>query len=71
LSCTADSPDAGGKGDDYFLVDCVVHWQITKDLSLFGRVDNLFEKEHNVVGIGNSAYPGLGRSAHIGARLSF
>jgi vitamin B12 transporter len=66
-----DSPDAGGKGDDYFLVDCVVNWQITKDLSLFGRVDNLFDKKYNVVGVGDSAYPALGRAAYVGARLSF
>ncbi len=65
------SPDSGGAGDDYFLVDFVVDWQITEQWALFGRVDNLFDKEYNVVGVGNSAYPGLGRAGYIGARVNF
>ena len=50
-----DSTEFGDEGDDYFLVDFVVDWQLSDQWVLFGRVDNLLDKEYNVVGAGANA----------------
>ena len=53
--------------EDYFVVELLIDWQATEQLSFFARAENLFdEKYESVLG-----YPALGRTGSIGARWTF
>jgi len=53
--------------DDYTLVNIGGSWSWTKSWSLYARVQNLFDREHEPA----SGFQGLGRSASLGARGTF
>jgi vitamin B12 transporter len=53
--------------EDFVTCALVADWAVSGSVTLFGRVDNLFDKEYD----STVGYPVLGRAAYIGARLSF
>jgi vitamin B12 transporter len=55
------------KGKDYFVANFVADWDVTEQWSLYGRVENLFDKFYEPA----AGYPALGRSGYLGARYRF
>ncbi len=55
--------DANGKVPGYFLVNLDARYQHTKQLSFFGRIDNLFDKDYESLGVlGENFFNGPGRT---------
>lgn len=53
--------------DDFLVVNLVADLELTESLSVFGRIDNLFDKSYALT----YDYPALGRSVYFGARKNF
>ena len=58
---------SGVQAKDYFVANLVTDWEVTDQWSLFGRVENLFDKYYEPA----AGYPALGRSGYLGARYRF
>ena len=58
---------AGIDGEDYCVARTYVSYGLAQDLSLFGRVENLFDEEYEEV----DGYPALGIGVFGGLRYSF
>jgi vitamin B12 transporter len=52
---------------DFVVVNAVVSWDISDDITVFARTENLFDKEYELA----AGYPSLGRAGYIGIRLGF
>ena len=55
------------QANDYFVANFVADWDVTEQWSLYGRVENLFDKFYEPA----AGYPALGRSGYLGARSRF
>jgi vitamin B12 transporter len=53
--------------DGYALVSTRASWKFNDTIEVFGRVDNLLDERYQTV----AGYGSYGRTAHIGARVSF
>ena len=53
--------------EDYFVVNLVADWQVTDQLTVFARAENLLDESYESV----NGYPALGATGSVGARLSF
>jgi vitamin B12 transporter len=58
---------AQGTAEDYFVVGVLVGWEVTDDWSVFTRVENLLDQDYAPA----AGFPALGRTAYVGAKLSF
>lgn len=70
LTMTGDSYDSAGHVnplDGYTLVDVRASYAVTKGLELYGRVENLFDADYEVI----NGYGVLGRGAFIGLRATY
>lgn len=54
----------------YGIVNLHGEYRVDAQWSLFGRVDNLFDKQYKLVGNAASSYATLGASAFVGARFT-
>ena len=55
--------DANGKVPGYVLVNLDARYQYTKQLSFFGRIDNVFDKDYETLGVlGQNFFNGPGRT---------
>ena len=58
-----NNQDTNGKVPGYALVNLDAHYQYTKRLSFFGRVDNVFDKDYQTLGVlGENFFNGPGRT---------
>jgi outer membrane cobalamin receptor len=58
-----NNQDVNGKVPGYALVNLDAHYQYNKRLSFFGRVDNLFDREYQTLGVlGENFFNGPGRT---------
>jgi outer membrane receptor protein involved in Fe transport len=58
-----NNQDVNGKIPGYALVNLDARYQATKQLSFFGRVDNVFDKEYQTLGVlGENFFNGAGRT---------
>ncbi len=58
-----NNQDANGRIPGYTLVNLDANYRHTKQLSFFGRIDNLFDKEYETLGVlGENFFNGPGRS---------
>jgi vitamin B12 transporter len=53
--------------EDSFVVNLVADWQVTDQLTVFARAENLLDESYEPA----NGYPALGATGYIGARLSF
>lgn len=70
LTMTGDSYDSAGHVnplDGYTLVDLRASYAVTKGLELYGRIENLFDTDYEVV----RGYGVLGRGAFVGLRATY
>ena len=70
LTHTGDSYDSAGhfnRLDGYTLVDLRASYAVTEGLELYGRVENVFDTDYEVV----RGYGTLGRGAFIGLRATY
>ena len=68
LLSVSDRVDYGlAKGEDYVVARLYGSYELSSSLSLFGRVENLFDEEYEEV----DGYPALGVGAFGGLRYSF
>lgn len=58
---------AGVKLDDYALLDLSARYDVTDNFSVFGRIENAFDKDFQSA----SAYRSRGRAANIGVNYTF
>ena len=63
----ADAVDAGVPLDDYSLVDLSARYDVTENFSVFGRIENAFDKNYQ----GVSVFRSRGRAANIGVNYAF
>ena len=62
-----NNQDANGKVPGYTLVNLDARYQYTKQLSFFGRIDNVFDKDYESLGVlGNNFFNGPGRTFDAG-----
>ena len=62
-----NNQDANGKVPGYALVNLDARYQVTKQLSFFGRVDNVFDKDYQTLGVlGENFFNGPGRTFDAG-----
>src|SRR5258706_4086301 len=62
-----NNQDANGKVPGYTLVNLDARYQRTKRLSFFGRVDNVFDKDYQTLGVlGENFFNGPGRTFDAG-----
>ena len=58
-----NNQDVHGKVPGYALVNLDAHYQYNKRLSFFGRIDNLFDKDYETLGVlGQNFFNGAGRT---------
>jgi iron complex outermembrane receptor protein len=58
-----NNQDANGKVPGYFLVNLDARYQYTRQLSFFGRIDNVFDKDYETLGVlGENFFNGPGRT---------
>jgi outer membrane receptor protein involved in Fe transport len=58
-----NNQDANGKVPGYFLVNLDARYQYNKRLSFFGRIDNVFDKDYETLGVlGENFFNGPGRT---------
>ena len=58
-----NNQDANGKVPGYFLVNLDARYQYNKQLSFFGRIDNVFDKDYETLGVlGENFFNGPGRT---------
>ncbi len=55
------------KGDDYLVLRLFGNHQINDEINVFGRIENLLDKEYEEV----DGYPALGRGFYVGLKFSF
>lgn len=55
------------EADAYTLFNLVASYRITRNIEIFGRIDNLFDEEYEVV----LGYGTAGRSAYVGVRVGY
>jgi vitamin B12 transporter len=55
------------KGDDYAIVRLFTDYQISEEIKLFGRIENLMDEGYEEV----DGYPALGRAVYAGLGFSF
>ena len=55
------------KGDDYLVLRLFGNHQINDEINVFGRIENLLDKEYEEV----DGYPALGRGFYAGLKFSF
>ena len=55
------------KGDDYLVIRLFGNHQINDEMKVFGRIENLLDKEYEEV----DGYPALGRGFYAGLKFSF
>ena len=67
----SDFPNSEAKLEDYWLFDLGVDYQLSETASLYGGIDNLFDKEYLSTAFGTGLYPGEGRNVRAGLRFSF
>ncbi len=53
--------------EDSFVVNLVADWQVTDQLTVFARAENLLDESYEPA----NGYPALGSTGYVGARLSF
>ena len=56
---------------DYWLYDLRMNYELSERATVFGGVDNLFDKEYVSTAFGTGLYPGQGRKVTAGLRYSF
>ncbi|MEO8159315.1 MAG: TonB-dependent receptor [Betaproteobacteria bacterium] len=62
-----NNQDANGKLPGYFLVNLDARYQYTRQLSFFGRIDNVFDKDYESLGVlGENFFNGPGRTFDAG-----
>ena len=62
-----NNQDVNGKVPGYALFNLDAHYQYTKQLSFFGRVDNVFNKDYETLGVlGENFFNGPGRTFAAG-----
>ena len=62
-----NNQDVNGKVPGYALFNLDAHYQYTKQLSFFGRVDNVFDKDYETLGVlGENFFNGPGRTFDAG-----
>ena len=59
--------DVGGTMDSYVLVNLAIHYQVTKNVQLYGRIVNLLDEEYETV----AGYNTDDLSAYAGIRLTY
>ncbi|NBB80744.1 MAG: TonB-dependent receptor [Verrucomicrobia bacterium] len=52
---------------DFILVNLSATWNLSDDVALFARANNLFDKEYEL----SAGFPALGRAGYLGLRYSF
>ena len=58
-----NNQDANGKIPGYSLVNLDARYHFTKQLTFFGRIDNLFDKDYETLGVlGENFFNGPGRT---------
>ena len=63
-----NNQDSNGKVPGYFLVNLDARYQHTRRLSFFGRIDNVFDKDYETLGVlGENFFNGPGRTFDAGA----
>tara|TARA_A200000113_G_scaffold57121_1_gene48317 strand:+ start:1024 stop:2946 length:1923 start_codon:yes stop_codon:yes gene_type:complete len=67
----SDFSNREAKLEDYWLFDLGVNYNLSENATLFGVVDNLFDKEYLSTAFGTGLYPGEGRNVRAGLRFSF
>lgn len=55
------------EAEDFVVLRMVADWQVTKDWSIYGRIENLLDQSYASA----AGYPALGRTAYLGAKYSF
>lgn len=67
LRYSADTRDVSAPLEDYALLDLSANYELNSQVQLFGRIENLADKEYlEIIGFNTP-----GRSAYLGARFSF
>ena len=62
-----NNQDVNGKVPGYALFNLDAHYQYTRQLSFFGRVDNVFDKDYETLGVlGENFFNGPGRTFDAG-----
>lgn len=62
-----NNQDVNGKVPGYALLNLDAHYQYTRQLSFFGRVDNVFDKDYETLGVlGENFFNGPGRTFDAG-----
>lgn len=61
------APEQGVEVDDYELIDLSANYQVTDNLELFGRIDNLTDEDYEEV----PRFETSGAAGYIGARYNF
>ena len=62
-----NNQDANGKVPGYALVNLDARYQHTRQLSFFGRIDNVFDKDYETLGVlGENFFNGPGRTFDAG-----
>ncbi len=64
---TSDREDGADTLDNYTLVNLAASWQVIENLTLFGRIDNLFDEDYQEV----TDYGTAGLSGYLGLKASF
>ena len=67
----SDFSNSEDKLGDYWVFDLGINYQLSENATLFGGVDNLFDKEYLSTAFGTGLYPGEGRNVRAGLRFSF
>jgi iron complex outermembrane receptor protein len=66
-----DLKNENSKIDDYWLLDLNLNYEFNEKFSVYGCVENLFEKEYLSTAYSTALYPGEGRKVTAGFRYSF
>ena len=62
-----NNQDSNGKVPGYFLLNLDARYQYTKRLAFFGRIDNVFDKDYETLGVlGENFFNGPGRTFDAG-----
>lgn len=67
IRMVADAVGISAPLDDYSLVDLSARYDVTENFSVFGRIENAFDKSYQ----GASAFRSRGRAANIGVNYAF
>ncbi len=56
-----------GEAEDFVVLRMVADWQVTKDWSIYGRIENLLDESYASA----AGFPAIGRTAYVGVKYSF